>query len=157
MSRLRSHLYSDRTNPSDLFGLRDGQMRTHGKLMHNAQWYNLMGGNLGMGDLSLADMETIANDLKPGEAFFALSEYAALELRRTYIGDQYRQSTLQRARYVIVPGTVYRVDEFDVDGTEPRTSVELCEKTDTIIEITIVPSSTVRTLLIELTTQAATA
>ena len=156
MSRLTKNLYTDRNNPSDLFGLRDGQMRTHGKQMHNAQWHNLLGGNLGMGDLSLADMEAIADGLRPGEVFIALNEYAALELRGTYIGDQYRQAILQRARYIIVPGTVYRVNEFDIPGTEPRTDVEICEKTDTIIEVIIVPSSTARELLVELTAQAAT-
>lgn len=56
------------------FGMINGQIRSDG-VLNNAGWFNLMGEKIGHGDISMKDMEKIANGLNANECFFVLSEF----------------------------------------------------------------------------------
>lgn len=80
MGQLYRHMFTgwqtDRGR-SDLFGLRDGQVRFDQKLIHNGGWFNKAGHYLGLGDLSVDDITRIADGLKEGEVFIVLRETPA--------------------------------------------------------------------------------
>lgn len=68
---LTKGMYADYT--CNRFGITYNQMRAN-PVLANAGWFNLQGQKLGFGDLTMKDLENIANDLDFNELFFVLSE-----------------------------------------------------------------------------------
>ena len=72
---LPKSVYGLETDPKKTpFGMLNGQIRSNG-VLNNAGWFNLTGEKIGHGDISMKDMEKIANNLNANECFFVLSEF----------------------------------------------------------------------------------
>lgn len=72
---LPKSVYGLETDPKNTpFGMVNGQVRTD-SVLNNAGWFNLMGEKIGHGDMSMKDMQKIANGLNASECFFVLTEF----------------------------------------------------------------------------------
>lgn len=108
---------------SRLFGLQEGAMKT-ADFVHNGGWFNTKGEKLGWGDLSITDIQRIAECLQEGELFLILSERDSYwdHVKITTEGNalvhnvdkeaemsQGQEHMIECTRYAIAPGKVYAV------------------------------------------------
>lgn len=121
-----------------IFGLGMGQMRTN-DFVHNGVWFDKTGAKLGWGDLDPFDFWLISQRLERGplkvengdDLFIVTGEaegHKIFQYEREedpgWDGDQYqftREYVCRHARYVIVPGAIYRIEgDGDNDNKHGR-------------------------------------
>lgn len=117
MTKLTKCIYGYETDPKKTpFGLLNNQIRID-NIIQNAGWFNHKGERLGQGDLTLKEMQRIAKNISPLEAFFVLTESDSSwdmpnHLDRTSPGIQY---VTQKASWGIFPsykgGLIIRIRE----------------------------------------------
>lgn len=115
MKTLTKCIYGFETDPKKTpFGLLNNQVRVD-NIIQSAGWFNAEGERLGQGDLSLKEMQHIAKNIPPDEAFFILTESDSIwdmpsSLDRMCPGFQY---ILDKAAWAIIPsikgGVIIRI------------------------------------------------
>lgn len=111
--KLTQGMYSD---PScRTFGLMYGMQHTKG-LLHSAGWFNGHGEKLGMGDLSLQDLDDVALDIPLEECFIVLNEADSIwdmpkDLNRMTPGIQY---VMDHAKWIASGFTATRYNLYKI-------------------------------------------
>lgn len=87
------------------FGLKIGQNRAKNRFCHKHGWYNKFGEKIGHGDLTVDDLNTIADELPPDQAFITLckddSDTSGPDI----------EHVIAKAVIFITPGLVHWVDQ----------------------------------------------
>jgi hypothetical protein len=105
------------------FGLRTGQTRSwgHGKLGHNASWFNAAGQKLGWGDFDVDNVHRIIAEIDPDELFIVLTEHESYWDIRNWKDEKSRPSLdepgtefiMERAKWIFRHGEAIEVSWRD--------------------------------------------